>query len=153
MKYKVGDKVRVKNDLFVNEQYGNGVWFRNDMARYEGQVVTISKVEDDFYNIEEDKCRWCWIDEMFEDVEEGCSDMTVKDLLDKTFVTAKGFVIALYGHGFKVTVGHNCINKKSEFYKRFVEAYGDMKIEEIFIEHKEDNDILDIKVIEQDAEA
>jgi hypothetical protein len=70
MKYKVGDKVKVRNDLVVDRAYGDGVWFRSDMARYKSQIVTISKVEDYFYNIKGDKCCWSWVDEMFEDVPE-----------------------------------------------------------------------------------
>lgn len=70
MKYKVGDKVKVRNDLVVNETYGDGCRFRSDMARYKGQIVTISKVEDCFYNIKEDRYYWSWVDEMFVDVVE-----------------------------------------------------------------------------------
>lgn len=72
MKYKVGDKVKVRNDLVVNETYGDGCRFRSDMARYKGQVVTISRVfdVDGFYKIKDDFSNWSWVDEMFEDVVE-----------------------------------------------------------------------------------
>jgi hypothetical protein len=70
MKYKVGDKVRVRNDLVVDKTYGNGAWFRSDMARYKSQIVTISRVGDCFYNITGDRFNWSWVDEMFEDVVE-----------------------------------------------------------------------------------
>ena len=68
MKYKVGDKVRVKKDLVVGKNYGNGYMFRNDMARYMGKEVTISRVGDDFYKIKDDVDYWSWVDEMFEEI-------------------------------------------------------------------------------------
>lgn len=68
MKYKVGDKVKIRSDLVVGKNYGNGYMFRNDMARYMGKEVTISRVGDDFYKIKDDVDYWSWVDEMFEDV-------------------------------------------------------------------------------------
>lgn len=69
MKYKVGDKVRVREDLIVDAMYGDeNVYFRSDMACYKGQIVTISRVGDYFYKIEEDPFYYSWTDEMFEDV-------------------------------------------------------------------------------------
>ena len=100
-KYKIGDKVRVRNNLFVNEQYGNGVWFRNDMARYEGQVVTISKVEnrDTCYRIKEDtrKYKWGWVDEMFEDVVETKNKNKKYKIGDKVKVREDLVVSEVYG--------------------------------------------------------
>lgn len=69
MKYKVGDKVRVRDDLEINKFYGNGYRFTPHMARYKGQVVTISRVGNDFYKIKDDIYYWSWSDEMFEDKE------------------------------------------------------------------------------------
>jgi hypothetical protein len=92
MKYKVGDKVRVRNDLVVNKTYGDGVWFRSDMARYKSQIVTISKVGDCFYNIKEDRCCWSWIDEMFEDVLEN----NVGEIKARTVDV--GYYLKPYGH-------------------------------------------------------
>lgn len=69
MKYKVGDKVRVRDDLVVDKRYGNkgDVWFREDMARYKGREVTISMVGRDFYRIKGDIFYWTWTEDMFED--------------------------------------------------------------------------------------
>jgi hypothetical protein len=149
MKYKVGDKVKVRNDLVVDKCYGNGCWFRSDMARYKGQVVTISKVEDDFYIIKEDRCCWSWADEMFEKSDYYRS-MTVADLLNKTDVTAGGLIISIYYPSalFEVTIGHNYIDRNQELYKRFINAYGDMIVDEIQIKNDKDNQesILVIKV-------
>ena len=69
MKYKVGDKVKVKEDLEIGETYG-GLTFSVQMREYRGQIVTIKTADDDSYQIEEDELNWYWTEEMLEDVEE-----------------------------------------------------------------------------------
>lgn len=63
MKYKVGDKVRVKRTLSAASSYG-GVLVNTDMAKRGGEIVTITKIYDDGYNISGDY--WFWSDEMLE---------------------------------------------------------------------------------------
>lgn len=67
-KHKVGDKVRIRKDLIVDNKYG--LCFVPSMAQYRGKVATITKIEfDDCYTIDlDDKC-WHWTDEMFEDID------------------------------------------------------------------------------------
>lgn len=77
MKYKVGDKVKVRNDLVVGKTYGYDVIFTDDMARYKGQVTTISRVGNDFYKIKDDIYYWSWVDEMFEDVSDDENNTTI----------------------------------------------------------------------------
>lgn len=67
MKYKVGDKVKVRSDLRVGKDYGEHV-FVHDMFKFEGKIVTIESVRERGYRIEEDP--YWWTDEMFEPVEE-----------------------------------------------------------------------------------
>lgn len=69
MKYKVGDKVRVRSDLEKNTSYGGKIFVRG-MAVHRGKNVEISKVHDDAYYIKESDREWFWTDEMFEPVEE-----------------------------------------------------------------------------------
>lgn len=70
MKYKVGDKVRVRSDLEESETYGCQA-FLKQMEKYKGKLVKISEEHPGFYYIKEDKDEnWCWTDEMFEPVEE-----------------------------------------------------------------------------------
>lgn len=71
MKYKVGDKVRVRSDLQISRRYGSYM-FSSGMDHYKGSVVTISKVHLNlyFYYIEEDEEKWIWADEMFEGLAE-----------------------------------------------------------------------------------
>ena len=40
MKYKVGDKVRIRSDLKVGERYGDE-FFTKNMGKFKGKVVTI----------------------------------------------------------------------------------------------------------------
>lgn len=67
MRYKVGDKVRVRSDLKVSKEYG-GMIFSDVMSQHCGETVTISQVSYDHYRIVEYGCYWT--DEMFEPVEE-----------------------------------------------------------------------------------
>lgn len=67
MKYKVGDRVRVRRDLEIGTQYG-AYMFASGMVDYKGKIVTISAIElnGPLYFIEEDGGGWRWTYEMFE---------------------------------------------------------------------------------------
>lgn len=66
MKYKVGDKVRIREDLVTGGNYGGCVAV-DDMTDMCGSVVTIERVgEVHGYYIKEDPDEYCWTDEMFE---------------------------------------------------------------------------------------
>lgn len=77
MRYKVGDKVKVRSDLKENIRYGGQIFVR-DMAVHCGKNVEISKVYDDAYCIKESDREWFWTDEMFEPVEE----MSVEEAIE-----------------------------------------------------------------------
>jgi ribosomal protein S17 len=64
MKYKIGDKVRVREDLEIGDYYGAQT-FEYPMNKFIGTLVTISEVRKDEYLIEEDGT-YGWTDEMFE---------------------------------------------------------------------------------------
>ena len=66
MKYKVGDKVRVRKDLVVDKEYGNDS-FVIGMKSMLGKTVTINSVneESETYHIRE--CGFNWTEEMFEE--------------------------------------------------------------------------------------
>ena len=67
MKYKVGDKVRVKKDLNEGMTYNEFV-VTTPMADKAGNIVTISAVHRRCYHIVE--CGCAWTDEMFEPVQD-----------------------------------------------------------------------------------
>lgn len=69
-KYKVGDKVKVKDNLehrsgycMVGGRHSNSVV--TEMLRLRGKIVTIEEAEDTGYRIHEDNGAWCWTDDMF----------------------------------------------------------------------------------------
>ena len=84
MKYKVGDKVRVRKDLERMKVYG-GKLSDDFMTFFRGRIVTI--VEDncvgDVYRIKEDGERCSWTDEMFEGLANEAPSIT-KRINDKS---------------------------------------------------------------------
>lgn len=72
VKFKPGDKIRVKRDLEAGIPYGD-IGTNHFMADMRGNVVTVSSIEPYEYatsgiiiRIEEDQRQWCWTPEMFE---------------------------------------------------------------------------------------
>ena len=78
MKYKVGDKVRVREDLEVHKLYGREA-FASQMAPLKGKIVTINKVVGYRCEIAEDPFRCWWTEEMF-------LPITKYNIGDKVFV-------------------------------------------------------------------
>lgn len=67
MKYKVGDKVRVRRDLEGNKGYRG--WYTSEgMVKMRGEIVTIRGVGSSAYELEENDLMWT--DEMFEGLAE-----------------------------------------------------------------------------------
>lgn len=80
MRYKVGDKVRVRSDLKENTSYGEQI-FSPAMRPFLGKIVEISDILiEDSYHIKEAEggYEWFWTDEMFEPVEEMSAAEAVK---------------------------------------------------------------------------
>ena len=68
MKFKVGDKVRVRADLIAYVAYGdNRLVFDADMERFRGKTFTVSTVGDQFYYLVSTGY-WAFNDEMLEPV-------------------------------------------------------------------------------------
>lgn len=74
MKHKVGDKVRIREDLKENVYYGE-YFAVSEAIRFGGKTVTISDIDMSkfSYEIEEDGGKFYWTDEMF--------DLAAKDLI------------------------------------------------------------------------
>ena len=73
MKYKAGDKVRIKSLDWYNEnkdetddiECSNNIWFYREMSKFCGKVMTISHDRVDHYTMVEDLVNY-WTDEMIE---------------------------------------------------------------------------------------
>lgn len=85
MKYKVGDKVRVREDLVVGKRYGS-FEYSWGMVNNSGKIVTVQSVfnHDKMYAIKEDG-GYHWTDEMLEDIEPEISEaeMVLQTLNDE----------------------------------------------------------------------
>lgn len=80
-KYKVGDKVRIREDLVSGKMYGE-YYVINEMLQYRGEKATIEVILDGGYELDIDE-EWTWTDEMFEsyiftksDLEDGMVGIT-----------------------------------------------------------------------------
>ena len=73
MKYRPGDKVKVRSDLKINDKYEKYVVIK-EMQKFSGKVVTIADCLWDGYSILEDNRDNGWTDEMFEDIKEDKMD-------------------------------------------------------------------------------
>ena len=73
MKYKVGDKVKVRSDLKLSVLY-DGLCVTEEMIKK--KIVTIASIHGCYYEIEEDD--YDWTDEMFEGLAE--DELTAEEL-------------------------------------------------------------------------
>ena len=68
MKYKVGDKVKIREDLKAEHLYGNNAWVTQKMHNLRGKIAHITEVTKyGKYCIDLDNSEYLWVDEMFED--------------------------------------------------------------------------------------
>lgn len=100
MKYKVGDKVRVRKWDDMEKEFGldNGdiaiphCYFTFGMKKHCNYVVTISEeTERGKYHIKEDNAGWFWCDEMFES-NYSITDKMCDDLLNYSYISMKNEV-------------------------------------------------------------
>lgn len=76
MKYKVGDKVKVKSDLKCEEYYG-GITFNFEMNKFKGMEITIARVNyGGYYEVLETP--YNFTDEMLEPVEEMSAEEAIR---------------------------------------------------------------------------
>lgn len=75
MKYKVGDKVKVRSDLNYGK-YSDGVPFTHEMDKFKGTVLEVRKIAGEFYEMV--GIPYIFTDEMLEPVEELTAEELVK---------------------------------------------------------------------------
>ena len=95
MKLKVGDKVRVREDLKVGEIYGREI-FAKHMSSFRGKTVEIDDVwNSGGYNLKEDDENWLFTDEMLEPITDPLAEKIEEQLFyvvgkDNTAILSKG---------------------------------------------------------------
>lgn len=154
-KYKIGDKVKIREDLEGYEYYG-GICCNTDMVEnWAGKIATITGTKrtslgNQAYEIADDEHEYFWSAEMFNDsYNEDNEDVfgfvekiiTVQDFMDK-FNTTTNTNIALYirDKDYRVTMGCGDI-EDSILYSTFVNAYGRFKVISISFEYDYDNKV------------
>lgn len=75
MKYKVGDKVKVRSDLNY-EKYSEGVPFTSEMDKFKGTVLEVRKIAGGFYEMV--GIPYIFTDEMHEPVEEMSAEEAIR---------------------------------------------------------------------------
>lgn len=79
-KFKVGDKVRVRDDIAKTKDHGrDGVCIADEMKELAGNVFTIDKVRSDCYDVKGSE--WVWNDEMLELAEKSLYNLCVGDFV------------------------------------------------------------------------
>lgn len=79
MKFKVGDKVKIREDLSCG-RFG-GVYFSNSMKRYRGKEAKITYIspDDDTCHLDIDGDNWWWSEDMLETYMAGIRKSDLKD--------------------------------------------------------------------------
>ena len=88
-KFKVGDKVKVRKGLVVDKSYG-GVRCNHTMARMGGEVLTINRIADSYYDV--DEYGFCWSDEMLEPVRKTLDNLCAGDFICDDYIMRKVLV-------------------------------------------------------------
>ena len=88
-KFKVGDKVKVRKGLVVDKSYG-GVRCKHTMARMGGEVLTINRIADSYYDV--DEYGFCWSDEMLEPVRKTLDNLCAGDFICDDYIMRKVLV-------------------------------------------------------------
>lgn len=89
MRYKVGDKVRIRTDLIQGRHYNNennsGLNIAtSEMVDMKGQIVTIKDIVYNQYTLVEDSLDFHWTDEMFETLPQNMN--SIADMLQNGMV-------------------------------------------------------------------
>lgn len=107
-KFKVGDKVRIKEDLKVGCGYNNGCIFVQEMEKYKGKVaviksycippyfndnVEIENANNCRYKLDIDDGEWSWSPSMLEKVEDKKYFKSLPRDFTGTINVEKGFIV------------------------------------------------------------
>lgn len=93
-KFKVGDKVKVREGLVADKFYGN-MRCSSTMARVGGSVLTIDYIEAEHYGVNENI--YFWSDEMLEPVEKTLDNLCRGDMIRDSHDDTRKILAALDG--------------------------------------------------------
>ena len=79
MKYKVGDRVKIKENLIIGKTYG-GIYLYGGACKYSGEETIVTKVIRDRYRLGVDNSSRIWADEMLEPVAEMSAEELAKTI-------------------------------------------------------------------------
>ena len=132
MKFKVGEKVKIKKNL--KEGYGFKYYVADEMEKFKGKTVTIYSVNSEAYRIEEDNMSWDWTEDMFEGLA-----ITTKEELFKMPIGTK-ITTDLEENNIFVKVGENdfCNNDCDHI------EYDNIK-EDLSLDYYEEGKIIEIQ--------
>ena len=77
MKYKVGDKVRVRKDLVTGNFYGKD-YYISSMDKFKGKICVITKIWDQYYQL--NNSDYWWSEEMFESIDDDLLEYALEKL-------------------------------------------------------------------------
>lgn len=134
MKYKVGDRVKIKDGLKKEDRYYNHI--AEAMKKYAGKIMTIREINGNMYRMKEDNGKyygggWYWSKDMIE----GLAIFTKSDLKDGDIVT--------YRNGEKLINVQGMLINKEEGISGFISNYN----EDLTRENKyyKDTDIIKVE--------
>lgn len=118
MRYKAGDRVRVRKDLVVGNVYG-GVLFDKKMCSYLGKIVEISKVYTCYYRIC-DNTPFVWTDDLLEPI----TDLTTSEAVavSEYICATHSTCISCPAHKLMERYNSSCFDIKLEHTDEYVEA-------------------------------
>ena len=85
-KFKVGDKVRVREGLVVDKFYGD-MYCYPFMDKIGGEILTVDSVQNIYYGVKENACYWS--DEMLEPAEKTLDNLRAGDFINNEHGTRK----------------------------------------------------------------
>lgn len=131
MKFRAGDKVKiVKKRTIKMANLGS-------MDKYLGKIMTIARIDGDWYKMKEDEGEWYWNDDMIE----GLAQFTKSDLKDGDIVTYRnGNIRILKGRELIDEEGRACNNIDYAYSDDLTYKIGDRKFDitkvERSVQHK-----------------
>lgn len=106
IKFKLGDKVKIREDLKVGCEYNDGCWFVLDMKKYKGKTAviknghipvylndTVENANNYRYKLDIDDGEWYWSPSMLEKVEDKKHFKSLPRDFTGTIDVEKGFII------------------------------------------------------------